>query len=218
MMRKRAALAIVPGLLLAACSVVGIRDSPEPPSTVIAHLGAVEIRRYPPGLVAETSVAGSELSARSVGFQRLFAYITGRNAAHGKIAMTAPVAQAAAQDRSKKIAMTAPVAQTETPDGAWTVRFFLPADMTEATAPRPLDPRVVIIPVPERIMAVRRFSGQATPSSVATEAKWLDAALADGPWQAEGPLVSWFYDPPWTLPPLRRNEVARAVTHRGAPS
>jgi hypothetical protein len=213
MKRKAAAMALLPGLLLGACSVVGVRTAPEPAATVVGHIGPVEIRRYAPVLAAETTVAGSALYARSVGFQRLFAYITGRNAAQSKIAMTAPVAQAPSQT----IAMTAPVAQTETPTGAWTVRFFLPATMTEATAPRPLDPQVVVVPVPARLMAVLRFSGQATPNTVATEGQRLDAALAGSAWQADGPLVAWFYDPPWTLPPFRRNEVARPVIPHTAP-
>ena len=29
-----------------------------------------------------------------------------------------------------------------------------------------------------------------------------------------GDPVVWFYDPPWTLPPLRRNEVAVRVTRQ----
>jgi hypothetical protein len=207
-------LALLPSLLLGACSVVGIRDTPEPASAVIGHVGKVEIRRYAPTAAAETTVPGSELQARSIGFQRLFAYITGRNAGHGAIAMIAPVAQTP----SESIAMTAPVAQTETPTGAWTVRFFLPPGMTPTTAPRPLDPRVVIVPVPPRIMAVLRFSGQATPASVAAEGRRLDAMLAGGPWRMSGPLVAWFYDPPWTLPPLRRNEVARPVESQAAPT
>jgi hypothetical protein len=206
-MKKRAALALLPSLLLGACSVVGVRDTPEPASTVIGRLGPVEIRRYAPVAAAETTVDGSELYARSIGFQRLFKYITGSNAGRSKIAMTAPVAQAP----SEKIAMTAPVAQTQTPTGAWTVRFFLPPTMTAATAPQPLDARVVIVPVPPRIVAVLRFSGQATPDSVRAEGRRLDALLANSPWRADGPLVAWFYDPPWTLPPFRRNEVARPV-------
>lgn len=211
-MKTKGALALLPGLLLGACSVVGIRDTPEPASTVIARVGPVEIRRYAPTAAAETTVAGSELYARSIGFQRLFAYITGSNAGRGKIAMTAPVAQAPAQ----KIAMTAPVAQTETPGGAWTVRFFLPSAMTVETAPQPLDRRVVIVAVAPRLMAVLRFSGQATPDTVLNEGRRLDAFLAGSAWRPDGPLVAWFYDPPWTLPPFRRNEVARAVEPQSA--
>jgi hypothetical protein len=208
-MKKTGALALLPSLLLGACSVVGIRDTPEPVSTVIGHVGVVEIRRYAPAAAAETTIAGTELYARSVGFQRLFAYITGANRGRAKIAMTAPVAQASAS--AETIAMTAPVSQTETPSGAWTVRFFLPPAMTVATAPQPLDRRVAIVAVPSRVMAVLRFSGQATPDTVRGEGRRLDAALATSSWRVDGPPVAWFYDPPWTLPPFRRNEIARPV-------
>jgi hypothetical protein len=208
-MKKTGVLALLPSLLLGACSVVGIRDAAEPASTVISHLGAVEIRRYAPTAAAETTIVGTELYARSVGFQRLFAYITGANRGRAKIAMTAPVAQASAP--SETIAMTAPVSQTETPSGAWTVRFFLPPAMTVATAPQPLDSRVTIVALPSRLMAVLRFSGQATPDTVRGEGRRLDAALATSSWRVNGPLVAWFYDPPWTLPPFRRNEIARPL-------
>ncbi|WP_419757755.1 SOUL family heme-binding protein [Acidisoma sp.] len=211
-MKKRAALTLLPSLLLGACSVVGIRDAPEPASTVIGRVGAVEIRSYAPTAAAETTVTGSELYARSIGFQRLFAYITGSNTGRHKIAMTAPVAQA----RAEKIAMTAPVAQMQASAGAWTVRFFLPPTVTPATAPLPSDPRVAVVAVPARTVAVLRFSGQGTPSDVAGEGRRLDAILATSTWQADGPLVAWFYDPPWTLPPFRRNEVARQVEPRSA--
>jgi hypothetical protein len=211
-MRKTGALALLPSLLLGACSVVGVRDTPEPASTVIARVGVVEIRRYAPTAAAETTIDGSELYARSVGFQRLFAYITGANRGRAKIAMTAPVAQA----KAETIAMTAPVAQTETSTGAWTVRFFLPATMTTATAPVPQDSRVAIVAVPPRLMAVLRFSGQATPDTVLAEGRRLDETLATSSWRADGPLVAWFYDPPWTLPPFRRNEIARPVEPQSA--
>ncbi len=209
-----ATTALASQLLLGACSVVGIRSgTPEPSATVVDHVGALEIRRYDPALAAETMLRGSEEEARYGGFRRLAAYIFGRNVRHDRIAMTAPVAQAAASGAasSEKIAMTAPVAQTAAPDGSWTIRFFLPAGMTEATAPRPLDPRVVLVPVPARTMAVLRFSGLPTPASVAAHAARLDALLRGGRWHADGPVVAWFYDPPWTLPPFRRNEVARPV-------
>lgn len=211
-MKKRAAMTLLPSLLLGACSVVGIRDAPEPASTVIGHVGAMEIRSYGPTAAAETTVAGTELYARSIGFQRLFAYITGGNTGRHKIAMTAPVAQLPAE----KIAMTAPVAQTQAAGGAWTVRFFLPPSMTPETAPQPSDRRVTVVAVPTRIMAVLRFSGQGTPSDVAGEGRRLDAILATTTWTPHGALVAWFYDPPWTLPPFRRNEVAREVEAQAA--
>ena len=214
-MKPMAAAAILSQLVIGACSVVGVRGgTPEPAATVIDHVGEVQIRRYDPVLVAETVVEGGQESVRSEGFRRLAAYIFGRNVRHDSIGKTATTAQPASQ----AIAMTAPVAQTEVPGAvpgqAWIIRFFLPAGMTAATAPRPLDARVVLVETPARTMAVLRFPGLATPAAVAAHAARLDALLANGRWRQDGPLVTWFYDPPWTLPPFRRNEVARAVQER----
>ena len=214
-MRLRAVAAFMSQLMVGACSVVGIRDgTPEPAATVVDHVGDVQIRRYDPVLVAETVVQGNQEAVRSEGFRRLAAYIFGRNVRHDLIGKTATTTQATSQ----AIAMTAPVAQTEASGEesgqAWVIRFFLPAGMTEATAPRPLDARVVLVAVPARTMAVLRFSGVATPNAVAAQASRLDALLARGRWRPDGPPVTWFYDPPWTLPPFRRNEVARAVQER----
>jgi hypothetical protein len=44
----------------------------------------------------------------------------------------------------------------------------------------------------------------------------LEQALRATSWRASGPAVDWFYDPPWTLPMLRRNEVAVPVTQAGS--
>ncbi len=209
-MKPMAVTALLSQLALGACSVVGIRDgTPEPAASVIDQVGAVQIRRYAPVLVAETMVQGGEEAVRAAGFRRLAAYIFGRNVRHASIAGGGVRAQAA----SEKIAMTAPVAQTAAPGAgrAWIIRFFLPEGMTQQTAPRPLDPRIVLVSLPSRTVAVLRFSGVATPAAVATQAARLDAALTNASWRADGPLVTWFYDPPWTLPPFRRNEVARPV-------
>ena len=47
--------------------------------------------------------------------------------------------------------------------------------------------------------------------------RW-QAALVDAldgtDWVAAGPPVGWFYDPPWTIPFFRRNEVAVPVAPR----
>jgi len=62
---------------------------------------------------------------------------------------------------------------------------------------------------------VLRFTGSTAPQAVAAARARLLAALATGPWQPAGEPVAWFYDPPWTIPTLRRNEVAVPVTPRG---
>jgi hypothetical protein len=63
---------IVCALLLTGCSVFGVRSGTEQASyTVVAHLDDnTEVRRYPPQLVAETSVTvPDESSARNKAFK-----------------------------------------------------------------------------------------------------------------------------------------------------
>jgi hypothetical protein len=197
---------------LPGCTLFGIRGGTEEPRyATVAHVGRVEIRDYAPRLAAETTIDGTEMHARYAGFRRLANYIFGANRAAAKIAMTAPVAQAA---DSRRIAMTAPVAQTADGPGRWTIRFFMPAGYTRSTLPEPTDPAVHIVAVPAQTFAVLRFSGIPTARAVADEQAQLLKALADSAWQPRGTPVAWFYDPPWTIPFLRRNEVAVEAARR----
>lgn len=202
---------IAPALMsaaLSACSVVGIRaGTPEPHYRVIGHVGSIEIRQYGPQIVAETTVKGSAEHARYEGFRRLARYIFGANRTRSRIAMTAPVVQAA----SEKIAMTAPVAQARTATDAWTIRFTMPAGYTMATLPVPNDAKVHLVDVPAADFAVLRFSGVPDPKRVAAEQERLLAALRRSAWAPMGEPVGWFYDPPWTIPFLRKNEAAVPV-------
>ena len=198
-------------LLVSACSVVGIRSGTEEPRfTVIERIGDAEVRQYAPRVAAETIVPGSAEAARGEGFRRLAGYIFGGNDGGARIAMTTPVAQA---DAGQRIAMTAPVAEAPAGPAGWSIRFFLPADLADPPAPR--DARVRIVTVPAETVAVLRFTGIATDSAIATQRTRLMTSL--GSWTADGPPMTWFYDPPWTLPPLRRNEVAVPVTRRTGP-
>jgi hypothetical protein len=192
----------------AAGLVFGLRGGTEEPAhQIIAALGAVQIRRYAPRLAASVSVQSDEITARSAGFRRLAGYIFGANTASASINMTAPVAQAPAT-----IAMTAPVAQAQAADGTWVVSFFMPSGYTLATLPRPLDPQIRLHEVAETIEAVYHFSGLPGVAAVARARAILARQLAGSAWVAAGEPVAQFYNPPWTLPWLRRNEVTVAVT------
>jgi hypothetical protein len=194
------------GLFLAGCSVFGIRSgTPEPRYTVIGQAGPAEIRTYPPRLAASVTVPGDEIDARAAGFRRLAGFIFGGNTTNENIEMTAPVAQSSA-----KIAMTAPVAQTKAA-GGWTVTFYMPDKYTMTTLPKPKDPGIVIHEVPGETLAVIRFSGIPGKGAVEAAQSRLTAALRGSSWHSEGAPVAYFYDPPWTLPWARRNEVAVPV-------
>jgi hypothetical protein len=203
-------MALMSGLALAACTVVGIRSGTEEPAhDVVDHVGPVEIRAYAATIAAETIVADDEEDARTVGFRRLAGYIFGGNTAGAAIAMTAPVAQQPGQT----IAMTAPVAQDRVA-GGWSIRFTMPRDWTLERLPRPNDPLVHLVTVPARTMAVLGFTGDRGPEAVHARQQDLARRLDGSAWAVAGAPVAWFYDPPWTLPWLRRNEVAVPVTRR----
>jgi len=204
---SRRVAALLSSLALAGCSVIGVREGTEEPRfSVAGRVGEIEIRQYGPRIAAETTLEGDEDSARSAGFRRIAGYIFGANKQSAKIAMTAPVAQS-----SETIAMTAPVAQSRDAQGQWVVRFFMPSSYTLATLPVPDDGRVRLVEVPGETMAVLRFTGVASISAVSAKREALLAALKPSAWQPTGVPVAWYYDPPWTIPFLRRNEVAVPV-------
>ena len=186
-------------------SIVGIRSGTEEPSfTVERRVGDVEIRRYGSRIAAETTIEANEEAARNEGFRRLARYIFGGNQGKARIAMTAPVAQ----QQGEKIAMTAPVSAQRGGSGQWVIRFFMPSKHTLDTLPTPNDERVHLVTVPGERVAVLRFAGVASPEAVATRTAELLKTLQDNAVERSGEPVTWFYDPPWTIPFRRRNEVA----------
>jgi hypothetical protein len=210
--------------------LVGIRAGTEqPPYEVVGRVGDAEIRRYAPQIAAEAVVEGPVETARNEGFRRVAGYIFGDNTAKASVAMTAPVVQGreaaggsqsiamtapvvqARAGRSEAIAMTSPVVQQPAGAESWSIQFIMPSKYTLATLPQPNDPRVRLVEIPARTFAVVRFSGLGREDAVARHEKALDAALAGSSWRAVGEPVTWYYDPPWTVPFLRRNEVARPV-------
>jgi hypothetical protein len=218
-MVKTTLIGLAAVVLTTGCSTVGVRAGTEEPAyTVVERIGEVEIRRYGPRVVAQTVVSGSGEAARNRGFQRLASYIFGGNTARSSISMTAPVAQApapGAPGASRSIAMTAPVAQGAAGADRWAIQFFMPSAWTLQTLPIPRDPAVTLVELPAETYAVLRFSGLAGTRVVAARQAELDATVQASPWTADADPVVWFYDPPWTVPPLRRNEVAVRVTGTG---
>ncbi|CAO1942285.1 unnamed protein product [Urochloa humidicola] len=208
----------------------------ETPKHEVLHAGdGYEIRRYPPCVAAEFTYDPKEFKGNpDGGFTVLANYIGALGKPHNTkpetIAMTAPVITSdAAEASSEKIAMTAPVitatggagepepvamtapvitADSEQAPGKVTMQFLLPSKYSKAEeAPRPTDERVVIREVPERKYGVARFSGVAAEKTVREKAEGLRAALEKDGYTVTGPFVLARYNPPFTLPPLRTNEV-----------
>ena len=187
----------------------------QPTYTSLSSSGSREVRRYEARIVAETTVEGTREKALNEAFSILAGYIFGGNVPAARIAMTAPVTQLREAER---IAMTAPVLQQKAKEGeatGWVVQFTMPTRYRIDDLPRPTDERVRIREVPASTMAVTRFSGFARTKALETKEKELRAFMAGEKLDAVGEAVYAFYNPPFTLPPLRRNEVLIEVAPRG---
>lgn len=178
----------------------------EPRYATLHRSGNIEYRQYEPTLIAETVIEASSSfgTAGNEGFRRLFRYIAGGNTSQSRIAMTVPVSQ---ERQGEKIAMTVPVQQVAAATG-WRVAFMLPGNYTVDTAPVPADPRVRVVAVPGRLLAVRRYSGRWTESNYRTHRDELLTALAMAGITTCGEPRLSRYNGPLTLPFLRRNEVS----------
>lgn len=176
-------------------SIFGIRSGfEEPPYKVVATVGHdIEIRQYGPRVAVETAAQGDD-------FKRLFDYIAGANARDETISMTAPVEQRGGRLAPPVPDRTAPAI----------MRFFLPKKVA-ADPPKPKDDSVRIVDVPAQTLAVIRFSGTLDRVQSARYAKILDEELAKHDRKTAGEPFLLGYDPPFTIPFLRRNEIAVPV-------
>lgn len=194
-------------LALAGWSAVGYastKDIEEPAYTVAAEKDGYEIREYAGYIRGEVTLEGKYRETLYDGFRNVADYIFGNNTARGEIAMTAPVMQETA---SQKIAMTAPVLQDQQGDGRYTVAFVMPSSFTMETLPRPNNPAVTLREVPRQRFAVLKFGWYATEDRAAKKIEKLKGHLTrDGLVAAGEPIVAQ-YDPPWTPPFMRRNEI-----------
>ena len=194
--------------------LIGLLNNPyamateEPKFSLIEKSGDFELRLYKPMIVAETYVDGSLSEASSAGFRLIAGYIFGGNKSRQgsspeKIAMTAPVTL---EQSPQKIAMTAPVV-VESKDNRWRVHFVMPAEYTLTSLPIPNDSRVSLKEIAEQKTAVIVFSGVAVENKVKDKtAALFDWIKSKGLDATSTPQLAR-YNPPWTLPFWRRNEI-----------
>ena len=207
----------------------------QPRYAVERRVGDLEIRVYSACWVAETTVTDASWDeALREGFRRLARYIFGRNHPSpfqpNRLGTTDPVRPAAALRTddgndsgyvipmpvevvarpprpADKLAMTAPVNVATHEDRSYTIVFNLPFDRTLASLPAPDDERVRLERRPRRRVAVLRYRGGRSGPRVAEKfAELLRRVRAERlPYRGSPEYAG--YDPPSTLPFLRRNEV-----------
>ena len=196
----------IPFLGLCLASVLFVRDAQAIEETkyeVIESEGEFELRQYSPHIVAETFVEGDFGKAGNEAFNRLAGYINGQNRRKQTIPMTAPVSQEA---DFVKIPMTAPVNQERSGE-KWRFTFLMPAQYTLETLPEPLDSKVELRKVPERLMAALKYSGTWSRSRYEEKTEQLVEWIARRGLKQAGEPVFARYNPPFMPWFLRRNEV-----------
>jgi hypothetical protein len=182
-------------------NIFGAISSETPPFDVVTKGGKYEVRRYQPQLWAQfdynvdASIAFGDQT--SIGFEPLFQYITGKNEKQQKIPMTAPVImeQLASGSGRQRMAFIMPASQFSTLD----------------QLPKPTNTSVKLVAVNEPlVLACIKFNMGLTSKRVAErEAELREATRADRIElinEREQVRVA-VYNPPWTLPWFRTNEV-----------
>lgn len=143
----------------------------------------IEIRSYAPRVMAVTTMQGDEDN----GFRVLAGYIFGGNAEEQKIAMTAPVQQSMEGERE--------------------MAFMMPAEYELEDLPTPEDQRVLFREAPAYTAAAIQFSGWAAPEKADEHWQQLRRFLIAEGIDITGEPTLNQYNPPWTLPFMRRNEI-----------
>lgn len=170
----------------------------EPDYEVLLKTEQVEFRRYEPYLVAEVTVSGK--SADNQAFRILAGYIFGNNEDDVKMQMTAPV-ESRDGDSGRQVYQD--------------YAFVMEKTYSLNSLPVPNDERIRLREKPERIVAVRQFSGRWSEKNIEKhEQRLLDdlqnlgVAIAGPPELARynSPFAPWF---------LRRNEIIVPIDRGG---
>ena len=159
-------------------------DTETAPYRQVRVASPFEVRDYP----ALTVVEATQDAAGESEFRRLFRYLSGRNAAREKIAMTTPVLM-------------------NGNEGEGTMAFVLPAALQRDRVPRPEDPTLTVREIPAGRFAVLRFSGGRGAKNSEAALGRLRDWLATEQLTASTPPVFAYFDPPWVPTFLRHNEV-----------
>jgi hypothetical protein len=194
----------------------------EPKFTLLLKEERFEIRRYAPQIIAEGIVDGDMDSASNRGFRLIADYIFGNNQKTA-IAMTVPVV-VEPEAVSEKIAMTAPVSvepQTEQAGsmvGArrWRIHFVMPSQYSMATLPKPLNPLVSLREIPAKTFVAITYSGFNSEASAQEKTDELAAWIQARALESIGRPQLARYNPPWTLPFWRRNEILQEIKESAA--
>ncbi|MBW8192471.1 heme-binding protein [Neiella marina] len=179
----------------------------EPNYQLVEKVDEFELRAYSAMVIAETVAQGPIDDASSQGFRAVADFIFGNNTAKSggseKISMTAPVTIAPGSEAQTMQSE----ASLKNEQGMWKIHFVMPSAYSMDTLPEPSNQAVSLAEIPPRNMAVLRFSGLTGERKVAEKTQLLmDWMTSRNLTPKSAPKLAR-YNPPWTLPFWRRNEV-----------
>lgn len=140
--------------------------------------------------------------------------LTYSNTTAEQMEMTTPVFTRKGEPSGKRMDMTTPVITKKSVDkNQWKMSFVMPSKYG-SDLPLPKDPSVTTKEVPSKIVAVAAFSGLVTDDDISRrESRLREALQKDTQFQVKDDSVVEVaqYNPPFTLPFTRRNEIALEV-------
>jgi hypothetical protein len=173
----------------------------EPKYDVLVSQAPFELRQYAPTLIARTIVDGDMDEASNKGFRLIADFIFGNNLPVGS-------------EQATKIAMTAPVTvEPQSSDSSiagskqWRIHFVMSSQYTLANIPKPNNSAVTLHELPRKYFAVHRYTGFNTMARVQEKTNETMTWVKQQSLKVVGTPQLSRYDPPWTLPMFRRNEI-----------
>ena len=160
----------------------------EPKFTLINKNGNIEIRQYDKYVVAKTSISKKKSSLDNNMFRVLAGYIFGGN------------------NRGQSIPMTTPVITKESYSSYDMIFFMLDSDSPD-DLPRPNSSKVSLETYTMGKTISIRFGMWATEQRILKYKTILDQYIQDKDILVKSNLMVAQYNSPWTMPPLRRNEL-----------
>lgn len=189
-------------LVLVLISVGPIMSNVEQPNyNLIKKTKNIEIRHYKRLLYAETAITGQRQESISTGFRIIADYIFGNNRLTDS------------DSESSKIAMTSPVIQEKISDSNWKIKFIMPQSFTLQNLPLPNNEKIIITEGNDEYYITIRFSGSSNQKNLDKNHKILLDHISENNIEISGSTIFAFYNPPWTLPIFRRNEILYKINY-----
>ena len=174
----------------------GIRTSEEPEYMLKESDGYKEVREYFPHVLARIPLHGRDSRSVNDGFRELSDYIFGKNSARKSLTMILPIIQ---EKRGSQDYLC----------------FILPTPYTPSSAPQPDNENIEFEMRSGEIVAAIEYSGINSPEKIAEKkAELINWLKLETVYEADSEMRTALYDPPMTIPFMRKNEIIITIKKR----